>query len=103
MFNSDKLMEKWGPLLNAESCDPIKDSHRKAVTAVLLENQERFLQEQAAFETGATLTESPTHSATAAGSPGCFGGRAAPAATDAHPDHVPISLITPTNHHTTTS
>jgi hypothetical protein len=35
MFNSDKLMEKWGPLLNAESCDPIKDSHRKAVTAVL--------------------------------------------------------------------
>ena len=93
MFNSDKLMEKWGPLLNAESCDPIKDSHRKAVTAVLLENQERFLQEQAAFENGGMLTEAPTNVANAAGASGGFGGGAAAAGPVAGFDPVLISLI----------
>jgi hypothetical protein len=93
MFNSDKLMEKWGPLLNAESCDPIKDSHRKAVTAVLLENQERFLREQSAFEQGGMLTEAPTNSANAAGASGGFGGGAAAAGPVAGFDPVLISLI----------
>ena len=93
MFNSEKLMEKWGPLLNAESCDPIKDSHRKAVTAVLLENQERFLQEQAAFENGGMLTEAPTNVANAAGASGGFGGGAAAAGPVAGFDPVLISLI----------
>ena len=46
MFQSEHLQEKWAPLLNYEGLDPIKDSHRKAVTAVLLENQEKFLREQ---------------------------------------------------------
>ena len=93
MFNSEKLMEKWGPLLNAESCDPIKDSHRKAVTAVLLENQERFLREQAAFEQGGMLTEAPTNVANAAGASGGFGGGAAAAGPVAGFDPVLISLI----------
>jgi len=93
MFNSEKLMEKWGPLLNAESCDPIKDSHRKAVTAVLLENQERFLREQSAFEQGGMLTEAPTNSANAAGASGGFGGGAAAAGPVAGFDPVLISLI----------
>ena len=42
MFNSEHLQEKWDPILNYEGADPIKDSHRKMVTAVLLENQENF-------------------------------------------------------------
>ena len=62
MFQSEHLQEKWAPLLNYEGLDPIKDSHRKAVTAVLLENQEKFLKEQAAFDTGGMLTEQPTMS-----------------------------------------
>jgi hypothetical protein len=37
---------KVGTLLNYDGLDPIKDSHRRAVTAVLLENQEKFLREQ---------------------------------------------------------
>ena len=93
MYNSDKLMEKWGPLLNAESCDPIKDTHRKAVTAVLLENQERFLQEQAAFENGGMLTEAPTNVANAAGASGGFGADAPAAGPVAGFDPVLISLI----------
>ena len=43
MFNAEQLQEKWAPLLNSDSADPIKDAHRKMVTAVLLENQEKFL------------------------------------------------------------
>ena len=93
MFNSEKLMEKWSPLLNAESCDPIKDSHRKAVTAVLLENQERFLKEQAAFENGGMLTEAPTNVANAAGASGGFGADATAAGPVAGFDPVLISLI----------
>ena len=62
MFMSEQLQDKWAPLLNYEGLDPIKDSHRRAVTAVLLENQEKFLREQSAFEqSGSFLTEAPTN------------------------------------------
>ncbi|WP_438983697.1 hypothetical protein, partial [Vulcanococcus sp.] len=61
MFQSEHLQEKWAPLLNYGGLDPIKDSHRRAVTAVLLENQEKFLREQNAFsESGSFLAETPT-------------------------------------------
>ena len=61
MFQSEQLQEKWAPLLNAEGCDKISDPHRRAVTAVLLENQEKFIQEQNAFNDGGMLTEQPTN------------------------------------------
>jgi hypothetical protein len=63
MFHSEQLQEKWAPLLNYEGLDPIKDSHRRAVTAVLLENQENFLRDQNSFaSSGSFLAESPTNS-----------------------------------------
>ena len=64
MFHSEHLQEKWAPLLNAEGCESIKDSHRRAVTAVLLENQEKFLRETSSFEnSGSILNEAaPTNS-----------------------------------------
>jgi hypothetical protein len=90
MFHSEHLQEKWAPLLNYEGLDQIKDSHRRAVTAVLLENQEKFLREQSAFETsGSFLTESPTNSA---GTGGFSGGSAAGGPTAGF-DPVLISLI----------
>ena len=42
------LMEKWSPILEHEGVAPIKDSYRKEVTAVLLENQERSMREEKA-------------------------------------------------------
>ena len=36
------LVEKWEPILDIEGAAPIKDSYRKKVTAILLENQERL-------------------------------------------------------------
>ena len=49
MFNAEHLQEKWAPLLNYGGLDPIKDNHRRMVTAVLLENQEKFLREEREF------------------------------------------------------
>ena len=71
MFQSEHLQEKWAPLLNYDGLDPIKDSHRKAVTAVLLENQEKFLREEQAFSNG-VLMESPTNSGNAPGGYGAY-------------------------------
>ena len=92
MFQSEHLQEKWAPLLDYDGLDPIKDSHRRAVTAVLLENQEKFLREQSAFSNG-ILMESPTNSANAAGASGGFSGSAAPGGPVAGFDPVLISLI----------
>jgi len=89
MFHSEQLQEKWAPLLNYEGLDPIKDSHRRAVTAVLLENQEKFLREESAFNSGINLMEAPTNSAGTGG----FGGGATAAGPTAGFDPVLISLI----------
>ena len=55
----DRLIEKWAPILNEESAGVIKDAHRRAVTAAILENQEiafqkesQMLNETAANNTG---------------------------------------------------
>ena len=77
MFQSESLQEKWKPLLEYEGLDPIKDNHRKAVTAVLLENQEKFLREEQQFGSGLSLMETvPTNHANTAGNQGGFGGTA---------------------------
>jgi hypothetical protein len=46
MSNFKQLIEKWSPVLNEESAGKITDMHRRAVTAVILENQEKALAEQ---------------------------------------------------------
>ena len=100
MFQSEHLQEKWAPLLDYEGLDGIKDSHRRAVTAVLLENQEKFLREEAAFSQGINLMETPTMGGNAAGEPSGnpatnagFGANAAAAGPVAGFDPVLISLI----------
>ena len=47
--NSEHLQEKWAPLLDYDGLDPIKDPHRRAVTAALLENQEQAIREEQQF------------------------------------------------------
>jgi hypothetical protein len=96
MFHSEHLQEKWAPLLDYQGLDPIKDSHRRAVTAVLLENQEKFLREESAFNSGGigNLMESPiTNSGNAAAASGAFGGTSAAGGPTAGFDPVLISLI----------
>ena len=88
MFQSEHLQEKWAPLLNHDGLGEIKDSHRRAVTACLLENQERFLREEREF-----LYETPTNAANAAGASGGFSGSSAAVGPTAGFDPVLISLI----------
>ncbi len=46
MYNSEQLQEKWQPVLNHPDLPQITDSYKRAVTAVILENQEKEMQEQ---------------------------------------------------------
>ena len=53
VISYDKLVEKWAPVLNEESAGTIKDAHRKAVTAAILENQEIALREEGMLQEAA--------------------------------------------------
>ena len=86
-INQEALMEKWAPLLDAEGQDKISDPHRRAVTAVLLENQEQSIREEKEF-----LYEQPTNS-TASGSNAGFSASATATGPTAGFDPVLISLI----------
>ena len=89
MFNAEHLQEKWAPILDYQGVDAIQDSHRRAVTAILLENQERALREEREF-----LSESPTVNTDPTGSGNAgFSYGAAAAGPVAGFDPVLISLI----------
>ncbi len=49
MFQTEHLQEKWSPVLAHPDLPQIEDSYRRAVTTVILENQETALKEDAAF------------------------------------------------------
>ena len=85
-FNAEHLQEKWAPILDHEG--GIKDSHRRMVTAVLLENQERALREEREF-----LSEAPTNSTGSSGATAGFSAGAADGGPTAGFDPVLISLI----------
>ena len=57
-FNAEHLQEKWAPILNHEGLGGINDAHKRMVTAVLLENQERMLSEEREFLSEAGPTNS---------------------------------------------
>jgi hypothetical protein len=65
MDTYDRLVEKWSPILNEESAGKISDAHKKAVTAVILENTEKALAEQTNQEQG-FLAEAGTTTASVA-------------------------------------
>jgi len=60
MFNAEQLQEKWAPILNHDGLGEIQDPHKRMVTAVLLENQEKMLREESEFLGEAAPTNSTT-------------------------------------------
>jgi len=60
METYDRLVEKWSPVLNEESAGSVKDAHKRAVTAVVLENTEKALHEQGLMETAANAAAAGT-------------------------------------------
>jgi len=87
MYNSEQLQEKWAPILDYDGLDPIKDAHRRSVTAILLENQEKELREESEF-----LSEAPNVN-TQSGANAGFSADATAAGPVAGFDPVLISLI----------
>jgi len=49
MYLSEQLVKKWAPVLDHPELPKVTDNYKKAVTAVILENQERALREDRAF------------------------------------------------------
>ena len=46
MYLSEQIEKKWEPVIKHESLAPIADPYRRAVTAVILENQEKAMREE---------------------------------------------------------
>jgi len=91
MNNYQRLVEKWGPILEHASFSPITDSHKKAVTATILENTEKALMETGDLSANMTslLSEAPTNDA---GTGGFSGGSTAAGPTAGY-DPILISLV----------
>jgi len=56
MYNSEALQEKWQPVLDHPDLPQITDSYKRAVTAVILENQEKEMKESRSFLTEAEMS-----------------------------------------------
>ena len=68
MYLAEGLQKKWAPVLDHGDMPKIKDRYRRAVTAVLLENQEIAMKEQASQGQQSMLTEAiPTNNISAGG------------------------------------
>jgi len=85
MYLTEQLQKKWENVLEHPDLPKISDPYRKAVTAVILENQAQEMQ-----KSGAILTE--TAPANSAGTGG-FGGSAAAGGPVAGFDPILISLV----------
>jgi hypothetical protein len=85
MYLSESLQQKWAPVLDHADMPAIKDPYKKAVTAVILENQVQAMQKDAGY-----LNETaPTNSAGTGG----FGSGATATGPVAGFDPILISLV----------
>jgi len=85
MFLSEQLQQKWAPVLEHADLPKITDPYKRAVTAVVLENQIQAMQKDA----GMLNETAPTNSAGTGG----FGGGATAAGPVAGFDPILISLV----------
>ena len=58
MFQTEHLQEKWQPVLEHPDLPRIEDSYKRAVTTLILENQEKAMREDASFLSEAAPTNS---------------------------------------------
>ena len=58
MFQTEHLQEKWQPVLEHPDLPRIEDSYKRAVTTLILENQEKALKEDRSFLSEAAPTNS---------------------------------------------
>lgn len=61
-MRNEEVMKKWGPILEHTDLPTITDSHKRAVTATLLENTENALREGQSYSPTSLLEAAPTNS-----------------------------------------
>jgi hypothetical protein len=61
MFLNEEVQNKWKAVLDHDSLSPIKDTHRRSVTAVLLENTEKAIAEQRGWAPQSLLEAGPAN------------------------------------------
>jgi len=72
-FLNEELIAKWKPILEHADLAKITDAHKRNVTAVILENTERAIREQNAFNPQSLMEVSPTNAAGTGGYAGAGG------------------------------
>jgi hypothetical protein len=60
-MRNEELMKKWTPILEHDAFGAITDSHKKAVTATILENTEKALNEGQSYSPTSLLEAAPTN------------------------------------------
>ena len=63
MFQTEQLQEKWQPVLEHPDLGKIEDSYKRAVTTLILENQEKAMREDASFLSEAAPTNATNNAA----------------------------------------
>ena len=63
MFQTEHLQEKWQPVLEHPDLGKIEDSYKRAVTTLILENQEKAMREDASFLSEAAPTNATNNAA----------------------------------------
>ena len=61
MYLSEELQKKWAPVLEHEGLEAIKDPYKKAVTALVLENQQQAMRESAQQLQETAYSAAPTN------------------------------------------
>jgi hypothetical protein len=72
-FLNEELLAKWKPVLEHADLAKITDTHKRNVTAVILENTERAIREQNGFNPQSLMETSPTNAAGTGGYAGAGG------------------------------
>ena len=72
-FLNEELIAKWKPVLEHPDLAKITDTHKRNVTAVILENTEKAIKEQQAFNPQSLFEVSPTNAAGTGGFAGAGG------------------------------
>ena len=61
MYLTEELQKKWQPVLEHPELEAIADPYKKAVTALVLENQQQAMQQDAQQLNETTYSAAPTN------------------------------------------
>jgi len=61
MYLAEQVINKWAPILDHEDLEPIRDAHKRATVATILENTEKALGEAGSYSPRSLLEDAPVN------------------------------------------